>query len=94
MSNTSSTSSRRRRRDRTGDVLPSGATAETASTIRSGTASAAGIVPAPRHDEIAQRAYELYERRAHAHGHDWDDWFQAERQLQTEMLRDSSYDHA
>jgi DUF2934 family protein len=31
--------------------------------------------------EIARRAYELYEQRGCAHGHDIDDWLQAERQL-------------
>ncbi len=32
---------------------------------------------------IARRAYELFESRNHEHGHDWEDWFQAE----TELLR-------
>ena len=32
-------------------------------------------------DEIAARAYELYESRGGEHGHDWDDWLEAERQL-------------
>jgi DUF2934 family protein len=31
--------------------------------------------------EIARRAYELYEQRGCAHGHDIDDWLQAEQQL-------------
>ena len=30
---------------------------------------------------IARRAYELYERRGGAHGHDVDDWIEAERQV-------------
>lgn len=30
---------------------------------------------------IAQRAYELYERRGGDHGHDLDDWMKAERQI-------------
>lgn len=33
------------------------------------------------HDEIAKRAYELFEARGREHGHDLDDWLQAERQL-------------
>src|SRR5579864_2404784 len=32
---------------------------------------------------IARRAYELFELRNRDHGHDWEDWFQAE----SEMLR-------
>jgi hypothetical protein len=34
-------------------------------------------------DEISIRAYELYEQRGAAHGRDWDDWLEAERELQT-----------
>ena len=34
------------------------------------------------HDEIERRAYELYEARGRADGHDRDDWFQAEHELQ------------
>jgi len=32
---------------------------------------------------IARRAFELFEARSHEHGHDWEDWFQA----QSELLR-------
>lgn len=32
-------------------------------------------------DEVARRAFELYESRGGEHGHDWDDWFQAEREF-------------
>jgi outer membrane protein TolC len=32
--------------------------------------------------DIARRAYELYEKRRREHGHDLDDWLQAERELQ------------
>lgn len=35
-------------------------------------------------DEISVRAYELYEQRGGEHGHDWDDWLEAERELQEE----------
>jgi hypothetical protein len=31
--------------------------------------------------DIARRAYELYEQRGRDHGHDLDDWLQAERDL-------------
>jgi HSP20 family molecular chaperone IbpA len=30
---------------------------------------------------IARRAYELFETRGREHGHDWEDWFQAESEL-------------
>jgi hypothetical protein len=32
-------------------------------------------------DIIRNRAYEIYERRGGENGRDWDDWFQAEREL-------------
>ena len=32
--------------------------------------------------DVARRAYELYEKRGREHGHDLDDWLQAERELQ------------
>jgi hypothetical protein len=37
--------------------------------------------PAPTSEEIARRAYELFEQRGAAHGQDWDDWLSAEREL-------------
>ena len=35
----------------------------------------------PTHDDIAHRAYQLYEDRGGEHGRDREDWFQAEREL-------------
>jgi hypothetical protein len=35
----------------------------------------------PSHDEIARRAYQLYEARGGEPGRDWEDWLQAEEQL-------------
>ena len=35
----------------------------------------------PRHEEIAIRAYALYQQRGGSDGNDIEDWFQAERQL-------------
>lgn len=32
-------------------------------------------------DGVARRAYELYQQRGGEHGHDWNDWFQAEREI-------------
>ena len=33
--------------------------------------------------DIARRAYELFEQRGGEHGHDVDDWLQAERELRS-----------
>ena len=35
----------------------------------------------PTHEDIARRAYQLYEERGGEHGRDWEDWFQAECEL-------------
>jgi hypothetical protein len=67
------TTPRRRRRDReAGDPLMAVTTSFPA-PVRP--------LAGPRHDAIARRAYELYERRGRADGHDWEDWFNAEREL-------------
>ena len=39
----------------------------------------------PTHLQIANRAFEIYVSRGGDHGHDVGDWFEAERQLQTEL---------
>src|SRR2546426_12558030 len=41
------------------------------------------------HLQIANRAFEIYVSRGGDHGHDVGDWFEAERQLQTELQRRS-----
>ena len=42
----------------------------------------AGNLTAVRcHDDIARRAYELYEARGRDDGRDFDDWLEAEREL-------------
>jgi DUF2934 family protein len=35
----------------------------------------------PHRDDIAVRAYELYKKRGAGHGHDQEDWYEAELQL-------------
>jgi hypothetical protein len=35
----------------------------------------------PDHGAIARRAYELFEKRQHAHGRDLEDWLEAEAEL-------------
>ncbi len=42
----------------------------------------------PNDDEIARRAYQLYEARGGGHGRDVEDWLQAERELRQRVLRD------
>jgi len=39
----------------------------------------------PTHVQIANRAFEIYISRGGEHGHDGRDWFEAERQLRTEL---------
>ncbi len=39
------------------------------------------------HHLIAQRAHELYAQRSCVHGHDFEDWLEAERQIQHEARR-------
>jgi hypothetical protein len=43
--------------------------------------SPAAMVRDDRREDIARRAYEIFEWRGRANGHDLEDWFQAERQL-------------
>jgi hypothetical protein len=38
------------------------------------------------YDQVAYKAYELYEQRGEEHGHDLDDWLAAERLVQEELL--------
>ena len=53
-------------------------------TVR-GTKKAAGEAPAvisePTHDEIALRAWSIYENRGGGHGQSFDDWVEARTQL-------------
>jgi len=44
----------------------------------------AGVL-APSYEQIAQRAYELYEARGQVEGHAHEDWLEAEKQLAEEM---------
>lgn len=43
---------------------------------------AAPCASAPTHDDIANRAYELFLQRGAQHGQDFEDWLAAERELQ------------
>ena len=37
----------------------------------------------PSYDEIARRAYELFQQRGAQHGHHMDDWYRAELELRS-----------
>ena len=39
------------------------------------------LASGPTHDEIARRAYQLFEERGREPGREWEDWFRAEREL-------------
>jgi Protein of unknown function (DUF2934) len=45
------------------------------------------VIEIPSHQEIAVRAFVLFELRAGAGGSDLDDWLEAERQLLLERIR-------
>src|SRR5687768_3236932 len=77
---------RRRRRDRA-PLKEIGTLANVPSTTGDISMSVEAMTIEPRHDEIARRAYELFEQRGGEHGHDWDDWFQAERELRQLALQ-------
>ena len=40
------------------------------------------LARAPNHDEIARRAYQLFEERGREPGREWEDWFRAEREYE------------
>ena len=46
-----------------------------------------------RADEIQRRAFELYERRGRQHGHDLDDWLQAEHEIDASTPHDTLSEH-
>ena len=46
----------------------------------------------PTHEDIARRAYQLYEDRGGGHGSEREDWFQAERELR-QRARRADVDH-
>ena len=75
------------RQGQTGDAAPSSqsgiasdAGASAGRTAPQGGASG-GTRGEPTLDDIAQRAYEIYQSRGGTDGQDMDDWLQAEREL-------------
>lgn len=53
----------------------------TATKVMKTSAMKASAVPAPRDEEIARRAHEIFLGRGREAGHELDDWLQAEREL-------------
>ena len=82
MKGTRTTSTPRRRRT---DREPLNLVVGTPATVPSATGAIPSAVESlaidPTHEDIARRAYQLYEERGGEHGRDWGDWFQAEREL-------------
>ena len=72
---------RRRRRDREPPTQMVG----TPATVPNATGDIRNAVEhlaiEPTHEDIARRAYQLFEDRGREHGHDLEDWLQAEREL-------------
>ncbi|HVV49171.1 MAG TPA: DUF2934 domain-containing protein [Polyangia bacterium] len=60
---------------------PKAVKAGAGTTAKAATTSSAAVKPAPTHDEIAKRAYELYLARGGEHGHADEDWARAESEL-------------
>ena len=82
------TTPRRRRRDRE-PLNESVGTLATVPTATGDIPSRVEILTSePTHDDIARLAYQLYEARGGEHGRDWEDWFQAERELRQIALHD------
>ena len=52
--------------------------------------SAASASPVDLEAQIRVRAYQLYEERGCAPGHETDDWFRAEREIRTRSSRQQS----
>ena len=78
---------RRRRKDQ--EPLTDIGTPATVPTAMGDVSSAVEHVAIePTHEDIARRAYQLYEERGGEHGRDWQDWLQAERELR-QFLRDA-----
>ena len=78
---------RRRRRDRE-PLSHSVGTPDLVPTAMGGVPNLAETLSRePTEEEIARRAYQLYEARGGEHGRDQEDWFQAERELRQDGRR-------
>ncbi len=82
----------RARKSTTGGAVPSsvngipttatGTPSRSRRATRVSTPAQAPLAPAPMADEIARRAYEIYEQSGFRQGQDLDHWLIAERELQ------------
>ena len=61
-------------------------TKRTVSAVRETAAPAEPLDGVPTHQDIASRAYEVFLERGGEHGHDWDDWLSAERELRSQKF--------
>jgi hypothetical protein len=78
---------RRRRRDREPLNQLVGTPAPVPTATGKTTSSVESLASEPTHDDIARRAYQLYENRGGEHGRNLEDWFQAELELREIALR-------
>jgi hypothetical protein len=72
---------RRRRRDHEPPTQSVGTPATVPSAMGDDRNAVENLAIQPTHEDIARRAYQLYEERGGEHGRDLEDWFQAEREL-------------
>jgi hypothetical protein len=56
-------------------------TTAVADKVPPGTETSESPAAPPTYDDIARRAYELYQQRGGTGGQDWDDWLRAEAEL-------------
>jgi len=65
---------------------PSSGSSKQAAVPREVTVSLCTVAkgPGPTHEQIAARAYQLWETKGRRAGNDRDDWFEAERLLRTD----------
>src|SRR5687768_15158905 len=75
------TTPRRRRKDREAHNQIAGTPATVPSVTGDIPSGIESLAIEPIHDDIARRAYQLYEERGREHGRDQEDWYQAEREL-------------
>jgi hypothetical protein len=60
---------------------PANEAADSQKSNRTSTRGNGSAEPSNDPDEVARRAYEIYQKRGGQHGADLDDWLEAERQL-------------
>ena len=81
---------RRRRRDRQVPSQSSEIPGHPTNPFSGGPSGVWIITIEPTYDDIARRAYELYQQRGCTDGEDWQDWFQAENELRKRHLPEES----